>query len=87
MRVVYRCSTLELNRMQVKDILTLLGGFESTVFETRAMPRMPLVRQLDMDITEISNTCHVPYESDSSQSADLKVRHASPYEWVVAHNK
>ena len=37
---------------QVDEILTLLGGFESTVFETRAMPRMPPPRQLDMDITE-----------------------------------
>ena len=37
---------------QVEDILTLLGGFEDTVFETRTMPRMPPVRQLDMDITE-----------------------------------
>jgi len=37
---------------QVDKILTLLGGFESTVFETRAMPRMPPPRQLDMDITE-----------------------------------
>ena len=37
---------------QVDEILTLLGGFESTVFETRAMPRMPPKRQLDMDITE-----------------------------------
>jgi len=37
---------------QVDEILTLLGGFESTLFETRAMPRMPPPRQLDMDITE-----------------------------------
>jgi len=37
---------------QVDEILTLLGGFESTVFETRARPRMPPPRQLDMDITE-----------------------------------
>ena len=37
---------------QVEEILTLLGGFESTVFETRAMPRMPPKHQLDMDITE-----------------------------------
>jgi len=37
---------------QVDEILTLLGGFESTVFETRVMPRMPPPRQLDMDITE-----------------------------------
>ena len=37
---------------QVEDILSLLGGFEKTVFETRTMPRMPPVRQLDMDITE-----------------------------------
>jgi len=36
----------------VDEILTLLGGFESTVFETRAMPRMPPPHQLDMDITE-----------------------------------
>ena len=40
---------------QVDEILTLLGGFESTVFETRAMPRMPPPRQLDMDITETSD--------------------------------
>jgi len=26
---------------QMDEILTLLGGFESTVFETRAIPRMP----------------------------------------------
>jgi len=37
---------------QVDGILTLLGGFESTVFETRAIPRTPPPRQLDMDITE-----------------------------------
>jgi len=37
---------------QVNEILTLPGGFESTMFETRAMPRMPPPRQLDMDITE-----------------------------------
>jgi len=37
---------------QVDRILKLLGGFESTVFETRAMPRMPPPRQIDMDITE-----------------------------------
>jgi len=37
---------------QVDEILTLLGGFESTVFETRATPRTPSPRQLDMDITE-----------------------------------
>ena len=37
---------------QVYDILTLLRGFESTVFETRAMPRMRPPHQLDMDITE-----------------------------------
>ena len=36
---------------QVDEILTLLGGFESTVFETRAMPRMPPPCQLDIDIT------------------------------------
>jgi len=37
---------------QVDKILTLLCGFESTVFETRTMSRMPPPRQLDMDITE-----------------------------------
>jgi len=37
---------------QVDEILTILGGFESTVFETRAMPRMPPPCQWDMDITE-----------------------------------
>jgi len=37
---------------QVDEILTLLGGFKSAVFETRGMPRMPPPRQLDMDITE-----------------------------------
>ena len=37
---------------QVDEILTLLSGFESTVFETREIPRMPPPRQLDMDITE-----------------------------------
>jgi len=37
---------------QVDEILTLLGGFESTVFDTRGMPRMSPPRQLDMDITE-----------------------------------
>jgi len=38
---------------QVDEILTLLSGLESTVFETRAMPRMPPPHQLDMDITEM----------------------------------
>jgi len=33
-------------------ILTLLRGYEDTVFETRTMPRMPPRRKLDMDITE-----------------------------------
>jgi len=32
--------------------LTLLRGYEETVFETRTMPRMPPRRELDMDITE-----------------------------------
>jgi len=35
-----------------EDILTLLRGYEDTVFETRTMPRMPPQRELDMDITE-----------------------------------
>jgi len=35
-----------------EDILTLLRGYEDTVFETRTMPRMPPRRELDMDITE-----------------------------------
>jgi hypothetical protein len=37
-----------------EDILTLLRGYEDTVFETRTMPRMPPRRELDMDITETS---------------------------------
>jgi len=37
---------------EVDAILKLLCGYESIVFETRAMPRMPPLRQLDMDITE-----------------------------------
>ena len=32
--------------------MTLLRGYEDTVFETRTMPRMPPQRELDMDITE-----------------------------------
>jgi len=40
---------------QVDEILTLLGGFEHTVFETRAMPWMPPPHQLDMDITETTD--------------------------------
>jgi len=35
-----------------EDILTLLRSYEDTVFETRTMPRMPPLRELDMDITE-----------------------------------
>jgi len=35
-----------------EDILTLLRGYEDTVFETCTMPRMPPRRELDMDITE-----------------------------------
>ena len=35
-----------------EDILTLLRGYEDTVFETRTMPRMPPRRDLYMDITE-----------------------------------
>jgi len=35
-----------------EDILTLLRGYEDTVFETRTMHRMPLRRELDMHITE-----------------------------------
>ena len=47
-----RTQLAHLPTQQVEDILSLLGGFEQTVFETRTMPRMPPVRQLDMDITE-----------------------------------
>jgi len=50
-----RTQLVHLPAQQVEDILTLLGGFENTVFETRTMPRMPPVRQLDMDITETSD--------------------------------
>ena len=32
--------------------MTLLRGYEETVFETRTMPRMPPRRELDMDIME-----------------------------------
>jgi len=45
----------QLGHLSVKkqeDILTLLRGYEDTVFETRTMPRMPPRRELDMDITE-----------------------------------
>jgi len=35
-----------------EDILTLLRGYEDTVFETRTMPRMPPRRELDIYITE-----------------------------------
>jgi len=47
-----RTQLAHLPTQQVEAILSLLGGFEKTVFETRTMPRMPPVRQLDMDITE-----------------------------------
>jgi len=50
-----RTQLAHLPAQQVEDILTLLGGFENTVFETRTMPRMPPVRQLDMDIKETSD--------------------------------
>jgi len=35
-----------------EDILTLLWGYEDTVFETRTIPQMPPRRELDMHITE-----------------------------------
>jgi len=47
-----RTQLAHLPTQQVEDILSLLGGFEKTVFETRTMPRMPPVRQLDVDLTE-----------------------------------
>jgi len=50
-----RTQLAHLPAQQVEDILSLLGGFEKTVFETRTIPRMPPVRQLDMDITETAD--------------------------------
>jgi len=50
-----RTQLAHLPAQQVEDILSLLGGFEKTVFDTRTMPRMPPVRQLDMDITETAD--------------------------------
>jgi len=50
-----RTQLAHLPTQQVEDILSLLGGFEKTVFETRTMPRIPPVRQLDMDITETAD--------------------------------
>ena len=41
-----------LSLQKQEDILTLLQGYEETVFETCTMPRMPPRRELDMDITE-----------------------------------
>ena len=47
------CAQLgHLSFQKQEDILTLLRGYEDTVFETRTMPRMPPRRELDMDITE-----------------------------------
>ena len=37
---------------QVEDVLARLRVFESDVFETRVMPRLPPRRELDLDITE-----------------------------------
>ena len=37
---------------QVEDVLARLRVFESDVFETRVMPRLPPIRELDLDITE-----------------------------------
>jgi len=50
-----RTQLAHLPTQQVEDILSLLGGFEKIVFETRTMPRMPPVHQLDMDITETAD--------------------------------
>jgi len=41
-----------LSFQEQEDILTLLRGYEDTVFETRTMSRMPPRRKLGMDITE-----------------------------------
>jgi len=41
-----------LSLQKQEDILTLLQGYEETVFETCTMPRMPPRHELDMDITE-----------------------------------
>ena len=46
-----RTQLAHLPTQQVEDILSLLGGFEKTVFETRTMPRMPPVQ----DITETAH--------------------------------
>jgi len=50
-----RTQLAHLSTQQVEDNLLLLGGFEKIVFETRAMPQMPPVHQLDMDITETAD--------------------------------
>ena len=51
----FRTQLAHLPAQQVEDILSLLGGFEKTVFETRTMSLMPPVRKLDMDITETAD--------------------------------
>ncbi len=39
---------------RVEAVLQRLRAFESTVFETRTMPRLSPRRQLDLDITEVA---------------------------------
>jgi len=41
-----------LSLQKQEDILTLLRGYEDTVFETHTMPRMPPRRELNMHIME-----------------------------------
>ena len=55
--------------------LTLLRGYEDTVFETRTMPRMPPQRELDMDITETPGARPVsghPYPVSPQHLPELK---------------
>ena len=52
MTLEVRAQLGNLSLQKQEDILTLLRGYEETVFETRTMPRMPPRRELDMDIME-----------------------------------
>jgi len=64
-----------LSLQKQEDILTLLQGYEATVFETRTMPRMPPRRELDMDITETPGLRPVsgrPYPVSPQQLPELE---------------
>jgi len=58
-----------------EDILTLLQGYEETVFETRTIPGMPPRHKLDMDIAETPGACPVlgrPYPVSLQRLSELE---------------